>query len=99
MEMKHYENPSDEQIYAYPADGSYDAHIPSEYILLSDEEAQIKIKQINDKWYNDLSYTNKRQENYPPFEDYLDAIVKNDAAQLQKYIDDCLAVKAKFPKS
>ena len=28
----------------------------------------------------------------------LDAIVKGDDAQKQKYIDDCLAIKAKYPK-
>jgi hypothetical protein len=35
---------------------------------------------------------------YPSFKDYLDGIVKNDAAQVEKYIQDCLAVKAKYPK-
>jgi hypothetical protein len=30
--------------------------------------------------------------------DYLDAIVKNDTAALQVYIDKCLAVKAKYTK-
>jgi len=30
--------------------------------------------------------------------DYLDAIVKNDQAQIDKYIADCLAVKARHPK-
>lgn len=39
-----------------------------------------------------------RKESYPPMSDYLDAIVKNDSAQLQKYLDDCLAVKTKYPK-
>ena len=35
---------------------------------------------------------------YPDYRDYLDGIVKGDAAQVQKYIADCLAVKARFPK-
>jgi len=39
-----------------------------------------------------------REESYPPMSDYLDAIVKGDDAQKQKYLDDCLAVKAKYPK-
>jgi hypothetical protein len=39
-----------------------------------------------------------RKESYPPMSDYLDAIVKGDDAQKQKYLDDCLAVKAKYPK-
>ena len=39
-----------------------------------------------------------RAESYPPMSDYLDAIVKGDDAQKQKYLDDCLAVKQKYPK-
>ena len=35
---------------------------------------------------------------YPPMADYLDGIVKGDTAQVQAYIDACLAVKAKYPK-
>ena len=35
---------------------------------------------------------------YPDFEDYLDGLVKGDQAQMDKYIQDCLAVKAKYPK-
>jgi hypothetical protein len=34
---------------------------------------------------------------YPDFREYLDGIVKGDQAQIQKYIDDCLAVKARYP--
>ena len=59
---------------------------------------QIKLKDYHTNWFNNLDYALKRQDEYPPFQDYLDAIVKNDAVQLQKYIDDCLAVKAKYPK-
>ncbi len=40
----------------------------------------------------------QRRAEYPPIADYLDSIVKGDQAQVQKYIDDCLAVKAKYPK-
>jgi hypothetical protein len=42
----------------------------------------------------------KRAAEYPPAADYLDGIVKGDAgkAQVDKYIADCLAVKAKYPK-
>ena len=43
-------------------------------------------------------YKSKRKREYPPVEDYLDAIVKDDDVQKQKYIDDCNAVKIKFPK-
>jgi signal transduction protein with GAF and PtsI domain len=40
----------------------------------------------------------KRAKEYPDFKEYLDGIVKGDDAQIQKYINDCLAVKAKYPK-
>lgn len=39
-----------------------------------------------------------RANEYPPMSDYLDGIVKGDQAQVQAYIDACLAVKAKYPK-
>ena len=44
------------------------------------------------------SYIAKRQAEYPPFTDYLDGIAKGDQAQIDKYIADCQAVKAKYPK-
>jgi hypothetical protein len=43
-------------------------------------------------------YQRKRAVEYPPMFDYLDGIVKGDQAQVQAYIDACLAVKAKYPK-
>jgi hypothetical protein len=44
------------------------------------------------------TYADKRLKEYPDFKEYLDGIVKGDDAQIQKYINDCLAVKAKYPK-
>ena len=44
------------------------------------------------------AYIVQRRAEYPQFTDYLDGLVKGDQAQIQKYIDDCLAVKAKYPK-
>jgi hypothetical protein len=40
----------------------------------------------------------KRAAEYPPITDYLDGVVKGDQAQIDKYIADCQAVKAKYPK-
>lgn len=39
-----------------------------------------------------------RKNAYPPMADYLDGIAKGDQAQVDKYVADCLAVKAKYPK-
>lgn len=44
------------------------------------------------------AYKDKREAEYPPYTDYLDGIVKGDNAQVQAYIDACLAVKSKYPK-
>ncbi len=44
------------------------------------------------------AYIAKRAAEYPPMTDYIDGVVKGDQAQIDKYIADCLAVKAKYPK-
>lgn len=44
------------------------------------------------------AYQRQRAAEYPPMTDYMDGIVKGDQAQVQAYIDACLAVKAKYPK-
>jgi hypothetical protein len=60
------------------------------------EEAQAQAKKIAKA---QTKYKDDRAAEYPPVADYLDGIVKNDQAQIQTYIDACLAVKAKYPKS
>jgi hypothetical protein len=45
-----------------------------------------------------VAYIEKRASEYPNFIEYLDGIVKGDQAQIDKYIADCQAVKAKYPK-
>jgi len=51
-----------------------------------------------DAWVDPNAYTAKRASEYPPITDYLDGVVKGDQTQIDKYIADCLAVKAKYPK-
>lgn len=48
--------------------------------------------------YTAKQYQRDRAKEYPDFIDYLDGIVKGDQAQIDKYIADCQAVKAKYPK-
>ena len=61
-------------------------------------------EQIETEWikvkanYDAKEYQRKRKAEYPPVEDYLDGIVKNDQTQIDKYIADCKAVKEKYPK-
>lgn len=60
-----------------------------------------EIKQLEDEFLAreaQITYAMRRQVEYPPYTDYLDGLVKGDQAQMQAYIDACLAVKAKYPK-
>lgn len=43
-------------------------------------------------------YQRDRAKEYPPITNYIDGVVKGDQAQIQAYIDACLAIKAKYPK-
>ena len=88
-------------------------NIPNDAVEISDEyyvslfEGQASGKQIsaNKQGHPILvdvtqsaSYTVLRAAEYPPMQDYLDGVVKDDQAQIDKYIADCKAIKAKYPK-
>ena len=73
---------------------------PDGIIEMSPEESEEIIKR-NEQFAAEfalIKYQHLRADEYPPMADYLDGIVKGDAVQVQKYIDDCLAVKLKYPK-
>jgi len=55
-------------------------------------------KTVVEAYVDPNAYIAKRRAEYPPMTDYLDGIAKGDQAQIDKYIADCLAVKAKYPK-
>jgi len=55
-------------------------------------------KSAVDAYVNAHAYIAKRAAEYPPITDYIDGVVKGDQAQINKYIADCLATKAKYPK-
>jgi hypothetical protein len=71
------------------------AHLlPEGCIQITQEEADaIVASKVVPPTYQEL-----RRAAYPPASDYLDGVVKGDQAQIDKYIADCLAVKAKYPK-
>jgi hypothetical protein len=96
--MKHYKDPNTNEIYAYEADGSQDTFIKPGLIAITESEVNAIRQAKQQATLNALHYTNKRRAEYPPVTDYLDGIVKGDQAQMQAYIDACLAVKAKYPK-
>ena len=60
-------------------------------------KVEIDMNAVN-AWVDPNAYKAKRASEYPPITDYLDGVVKGDQAQIDKYIADCLAVKAKYSK-
>ena len=60
-------------------------------------KVEIDLDAVN-AWVDPNAYKYKRIAEYPPITDYLDGVVKGDQAQIDKYIADCQAVKAKYPK-
>ena len=60
-------------------------------------KVEIDLAQVN-AWVDPDAYKFKRAAEYPPITDYLDGVVKDNQVQIDKYIADCLAVKAKYPK-
>lgn len=83
-------------IYAlYPTVRSVDANGIARDI--EGNQVEIDMNAVN-SWIDPEAYKAKRQAEYPPITDYLDGVVKGDQAQIDKYIADCNAVKAKYPK-
>jgi hypothetical protein len=71
----------------------YEYLLPAGSVAITDEEAEALRPVLPEPTYAEL-----RAAEYPPMADYIDGIVKGDAAQVQAYIDACLAIKAKYPK-
>jgi hypothetical protein len=86
----HYKAPDNSVHFLDSAD--YEYLLPAGSVQITDEEAEA----LRPK--TELTYAQKRAAEYPPMTDYLDGVVKGDQAQIDKYIADCLAIKAKFPK-
>jgi len=61
-------------------------------------KVEIDMAAVN-AWVDPNAYKAKRAKEYPSITEYLDGVVKGDQTQIDKYIADCLAVKAKYPKS
>lgn len=71
----------------------FEHYLPRGCVPITDEEADALRPKPPEP-----TYAQKRAAEYPPMTDYLDGVVKGDQAQIDKYIADCLAVKAKYPK-
>lgn len=94
--MPHYK---DTQNKLYQLDSTeYESYLPASCVPITDEEASVIRAAEQAAIAAALTYAQKRAAEYPPMTDYLDGVVKGDQTQIDKYIADCLAVKAKYPK-
>ncbi len=76
----------------------YDSIVLQDGISMPSKEDFNRVKLEVEQEITVTKYKELRLAEYPDFKDYLDGIVKGDQAQVQAYIDACLAVKAKYPK-
>jgi hypothetical protein len=97
------ESPLESGVFLLPA-GCVDIAPPTEIpannkVLFSGQEWLFEpIPTVTPPQPAEPTYAQKRAAEYPSMTDYLDGVVKGDQAQIDKYIADCLAVKAKYPK-
>ena len=88
--MKNYKAP-DNTIHCISQEFAY--MLPAGCVEITEEEANALRPKPPQPTYADL-----RRAEYPPITDYIDGIVKGDQAQIDAYVNSCLAVKAKYPK-
>ena len=86
----HYKSPDNSLHFIEP---EFAHLLPAGSVQITDEEAEALRPQPAE-----LTYAQQRAAEYPPMTDYLDGVVKGDQTQIDKYIADCQAVKAKYPK-
>lgn len=103
MKQAHYNTQTGEILGFYDTEIHED--IPSPTLDLTDEQWQIAISSRHKVVDGELvadpyvpNYIDLRTAEYPDIRDYIDGVVKGDQEQVQRYIDQCLAVKAKYPK-
>lgn len=96
--MPHYTNTARNEVRWLDSVDEEAQYLPAGFTQITDAEADAIREAIVNSMKNTWSYAKKRESEYPLIVDYLDGIVKGDQAQIDKYIADCLAVKAKYPK-
>ena len=101
MEMQHYKD-ADGNLYGFAADGSQDHLKPAGLIGITQVEAEsqgvLNYQKQREEDLAKLDYVRQRIMAYPEISEFVDAWVKGDEEALEEYRQQCLAVKAKYPK-
>jgi len=95
--MKYFKDKND-KLYAFEENGSQDNCIKNDMIQITQKELNDIQAKKEAEILSTMSYSEKRELEYPPISDYLDGIVKDDKEQIDSYIAACKAVKEKYPK-
>jgi len=96
--MPHYTNTARDEVRWLDSVDEEAQYLPQGFTQITDAEANAIRAAVQIAQFNAQTYAQKRAAEYPLITDYLDGLVKGDQAQIDKYIADCLAVKAKYPK-
>lgn len=95
--MKHYKNDNNE-VFGF----SEGQEVPVGLVEITKTEADVLGVQNYEKnrvaEIDKLDYVRQRVLSYPNLGEFVDAWVKGDNAALEAYRQECLAVKAKYPK-
>lgn len=95
--MKHYKN-SNNEVFGF----SEDQEVPAGLVEITKTEADVLGVQNYEKnrlaEIEKLDYVRQRVLHYPNLGEFVDAWVKGDNAALEAYRQECLNVKARFPK-
>lgn len=95
--MKHYKN-SNNEVFGF----TEDQEVPAGLVEITKTEADVLGVQNHAKNREaeiaSLDYVRQRVLHYPNLGEFVDAWVKGDEAALEAYKQECLAVKARFPK-
>ena len=92
--MKHYIDRTNNEIYAYEADGSQDAYIKEGLEQISDTA----LASLREQQEQDRPYSEKRAEAYPSLTEQLDMQYWDSVNGTTTWQDAILAIKAEIPK-
>jgi len=96
--MPHYTNTAQDEVRWLDSIDEEAQYLPQGFTQITDAEANTIRANLQAAYANTFTYAQKRAMEYPSMLDYIDGVIKGDQAQIDKYIADCLAVKAKYPK-
>lgn len=95
--MKHYKNANNE-LFGFEDDQEVPAGLVEITKLEAEIQGKLNYEAARLAEIDKLDYVRQRVLFYPNLGEFVDAWVKGDAAALEAYKQECLAVKARFPK-